>query len=406
MKLTIPLSTQGDDSSTASFERTLSALSTKITDTQSRLDQQRTSARRAKVIWTLYLSFAYLVYAIFLLLVVGSRNLGAYEWTGMAGGPLVCAPVFSPFSFLSRESRALHRLSWANKPLCNSIYAARALNTTFYSLRIGSLEARLEEQQAERAKTIQKLKDMTKYDSTMELIEKYGGSEGTPQSGRKKVHDAHDAHDAGRGNKSAQNTPGRGTPSRTSLPPPPTANIQRRSPAPGEAGTPLAMPGRDSPLPPPSADPLDPSAEWAPNAFDPSRATAHLPARPDTHWYDRLFDVLLGEDETAAKNRIVLICRSCRLVNGLAPPGTRTLAGLGVWKCMACGAANGEADEGRKIVREVLGARRAHGDDDAPEGNEGLDAAASADREVVDVGPAAGLRSRPRKSINKTQDAA
>ncbi|XP_044716560.1 putative integral membrane zinc-ribbon metal-binding protein [Hirsutella rhossiliensis] len=325
---------KGDASSPASFEKTLSALSAKITDTQARLDQRRTSARRAKVLWTLYLSFAYLVYAIVLLLVVGYRNLGIYEWTGMAGGPVV-------------------------------IYGARALNTTFYSYRIGSLEARLKEQQAERAKTIQKLKDMTKYDSTLELIEKYGGPEGTPQSGRKKNGDA---EDAGRGNKSAQSTPGRGTPSRTTMPPPPTANIQRRSPAPAAPGTPVPSQG-GSPPPPPSASSLDPSAEFAPNAFAHaappplSYAAQHHHARSESHWYDRLFDVLLGEDETAAKNRIALVCHSCRLVNGLAPPGTKTLAGLGVWKCMACGAANGEVDEGRKIVREVLSGRQVDGDE-------------------------------------------
>ncbi len=64
---------------------------------------------------------------------------------------------------------------------------------------------------------------------------------------------------------------------------------------------------------------------------------------------------MLGEDETAAKNRIVLICSSCRLVNGQAPPGTKRLSEVGMWKCMGCGATNGEVDEGKRIVKEVLG---------------------------------------------------
>lgn len=80
---------QGDDSSTASFEKTLSTLSTKITDTQALLDRVRSSSRRARVLWTLYLSFAYLVYTIVLLLVIGYKNLGAYEWTGLVGGPVL-----------------------------------------------------------------------------------------------------------------------------------------------------------------------------------------------------------------------------------------------------------------------------------------------------------------------------
>lgn len=73
------------------------------------------------------------------------------------------------------------------------------------------------------------------------------------------------------------------------------------------------------------------------------------------HWYDRIMDLLLGEDETSPKNRIVLICKSCRLVNGQAPPGTHSLSELGTWKCMACGTTNGEVDEGKRLVKEVLG---------------------------------------------------
>lgn len=44
------------------------------------------------MLWTLYLSFAYLVYAIVLVLVVGWQNMGQWEWTGMAGGPVAWVP--------------------------------------------------------------------------------------------------------------------------------------------------------------------------------------------------------------------------------------------------------------------------------------------------------------------------
>ncbi len=54
-----------------------------------RLDGTRSAARRTKVLWTLYLSFAYLVYAIVLVLVVGWAKMGPWEWAGVAGGPLV-----------------------------------------------------------------------------------------------------------------------------------------------------------------------------------------------------------------------------------------------------------------------------------------------------------------------------
>lgn len=71
------------------------------------------------------------------------------------------------------------------------------------------------------------------------------------------------------------------------------------------------------------------------------------------HWYDRVLDLLMGEDETSPKNRMALICQNCRLVNGQAPPGTNSLADLGKWRCFGCGGWNGEEDEAAKAVKEM-----------------------------------------------------
>ncbi|KAK3331160.1 hypothetical protein B0H66DRAFT_598655 [Apodospora peruviana] len=318
-----------EDSSPASFERTLSALSAKIAITQTRLDSARSKSRRIKVLSTLYLGFAYLVYAIVAMLVIGWRSMGTLEWTGMAGGP-----VF--------------------------IYLVRAITTAIFDYRIDSLNSKLKSQQTERAKTIQKLKDATKYDSTLELLEKYGGPENKSKKGKKKTGD-----DDGKSQAQAKQQQ-QGTPSRTNMPPPPTANIQR---------PPASVPGTPQPPRPQSArgtrqqqhfpEPdMDASAEFAPNAFDGKGPPSYMQYPPATastssgpHWYDRILDTLLGEDETAARNRIVLICARCRLVNGQAPPGTKSLSELGSWKCMGCGAVNGEMDEGKRLVQEVLGAR-------------------------------------------------
>ncbi|KAK3364473.1 hypothetical protein B0T25DRAFT_66875 [Lasiosphaeria hispida] len=317
------------DSSPAIFEKTLSTLSAKITTTQAQLDKVRLTSRRVKVLCTLYLGFAYLVYTIVLMLVVGWKNMGALEWTGMAGGPVL-------------------------------IYLVRTISTVLYDYRINTLNTRLKVLQTERTKTIQKLKEATKYDSTLELLEKYGGSENKPKKGKKKGED--DDGTDGEGKGKAQRKLG-GTPGRTNMPPPPTANIQR--PPVSAPGTPQPrLQGAFSTTPQPPRLDADASAEFAPNAFDgkipppsiqyPSGVMA-APSEP--HWYDRILDTLLGEDETTAKNRIVLICGRCRLVNGQAPPGTKSLADLGSWKCMACGAVNGEMDEGKRIVQEVLGGR-------------------------------------------------
>ncbi|KAM0547855.1 hypothetical protein ACHAPJ_010201 [Fusarium lateritium] len=365
---------RAESSSTASFEKTLSTLSTKITDTQASLDKVRANSRRVRVLWTLYLSFAYLVYAIVLLLVVGYNNLGAFEWGGLLGGPVL-------------------------------IYVTRTTLATYYNFRIESLNARLKDHQQERAKTIQKLKDATKYDSTLELIEKYGGADG---KGKKK--DGEENAGNKTSNEQRPGAPAQGAPGRTRMPPPPTANIQR--PQSQRAQSPV-----------PGLNPLEPGAEFAPNAefsgpppaafrpgtpqpppLPPSGYSSYSTGPPESHWYDRIFDILLGEDETAPKNRIVLICKSCRLVNGQAPPGTKTLADVGQWRCMSCGALNGEIDEGKRIVNEVLDAAKdaaaedSTTDEDADEASESpIDVSTPEMKEEKDDGPAAGVRKRRGK---------
>ncbi|KAI3392296.1 hypothetical protein diail_5904 [Diaporthe ilicicola] len=327
-----------DDSSTASFEKILSVLSSNIITTQARLERARASSRRVRLLCTLYLSIAYLIYAIVALVVVGRRQMGAYEWSGMAGGPVL-------------------------------IYLVRTVTSAVYDIRIDSLSSKLKGLQEERATTIQKLKAATKYDSTLELLEKYGGSDGNPKNKRKNAEDG-DADNKKSPGRSRRQNPGPAQ--RTNMPPPATANI-RRDPVPlPDPGTPQSSDnGPQSNLQQQHRQPAphqrtDASAEFAPNAYEaPRPASAHVaggqyemnPAGLQTHWYDRIMDTLLGEDETAAKNRIVLICKQCRLVNGQAAPGTNSLAEVGLWKCMGCGASNGEENEGKRIVKEVLGGR-------------------------------------------------
>ena len=289
------------------------------------------------MLWTLYLSFAYLVYAIVLFMVVGFKKLGPIEWTGVSGGPVL-------------------------------IYLIRTAVTAFFSFRIDTLTARLKNQQSEREKTIQKLKEATKYDTTLELLEKYGGSEKKTKKGRKGGEE--DDTTGGQGKRNIGGKGGR----RTNIPPPATANIQRGgplgkgsmpgTPQPGAQQGPFGPPEHHHPqqqhLPPQPHQDLEPSAEFAPNAFGPGSeppTTNYAPVQGTAgqgHWYDKVMELLLGDDETAAKNRIVLICQRCRLVNGQAPPGTNSLAEVGSWRCMGCGNMNGEIDEGKRIVDEVL----------------------------------------------------
>lgn len=213
-----------------------------------------------------------------------------------------------------------------------------------------TLTQRLEAQQAERVKTIEKLKAATKYNSTQELLEKYGGANPKPKAERKSL----PANLSGKPPKPVSKPP------RASLgPPPPTANIQR--PIQFQPQSVQSQPSTpQSATKPPTfyrglpADTASPQAEFAPNAFSTSPQYAISETlNLEGHWYDRVLDLLLGEDETAAKNRLALICPNCRLVNGQAPPGTKSLAELGQWKCFGCGAMNGEDDEAVKAVKEM-----------------------------------------------------
>jgi hypothetical protein len=79
---------KGDNTSPASFEKALSALSTKITASSTKLEGQRQSKRRFKGLWTLYTSMAYLLYVMVVVLVVGWQNVGVAEYTALSGAPV------------------------------------------------------------------------------------------------------------------------------------------------------------------------------------------------------------------------------------------------------------------------------------------------------------------------------
>jgi hypothetical protein len=320
---------KGDDSSAASFEKSLSQLSTKITKASAQNDGLRQHQRRFKVLWTLYTSFAYILVLLILTLVTGWDKWGAIEYSAVAGSPVV-------------------------------IYGVRTALDAYYNYRLSSSQSHLNELLKQRESTIEKLKAATKYNSTQQLLDKYGGTpkkrQPSPQPGKKRE---------SMGPASNQSTPQGG---RTGFMPPPTANIPGRQPLPGPV-SPVGLPGSrpgtadSTPQRPVSMGGVEPGEEFAPNAFS-------APIRPPTlrqpsaqsqyaadgpKWYDRILDVVLGEDETQSKNRIALICQNCRLVNGQAPPGVRTMEEIGRWGCSACHTMNGVESEENKMLKQISG---------------------------------------------------
>ena len=239
------------------------------------------------------------------------------------------------------------------------------------------MTGRLEDLQRERDKTIERLKASTKYNSTQNLLEKYGGVSPSPQSpplssspttpGGVKRRNRPDTRQEG-------STPNITGERRVGIIPPPTANIPRNRPLPYSPSTPtqnepnlvaaaaarvLPFHGQTPSSPPdpnsilrlPNIEPGP--AEFAPNAFTEPPQYAAQAGGGEGHWYDRLLDLLLGDDETLPKNRLALICSHCKLVNGQAPPGVKNLEDVGRWRCGACAAWNGQEESAKKMVLDI-----------------------------------------------------
>ena len=266
------------------------------------------------------------------------------------------------------------------------IYAVRAALDAGFDYRIANSQNSLNELYKQREATIEKLKAATKYNSTQQLLDKYGG---TPQREKRAVSPKSGKRKSG--GQSRFNAPVGG---RTGFAPPATANIPGRPSAAAPASAPLNQP----PPPPQQPRPLishtiNSSEEFAPNAFTspsfPSRPISAAQTAPTQYanpsspkWYDRVLDIVLGENETQAKNRIVLICKECRLVNGQAPPGARSAEEVGRWRCGGCGAWNGVESEEGKILKAVGGDRVERGEGGMRSGAAGLDEA-----EIVSLAP-------------------
>jgi hypothetical protein len=319
----------GDENSAASFEKALSQLSDKITTATARNARFKHRQRKYKALWTIYTVFGYILIDIILIIVTRWENWGPLSWTLVSGGPL-------------------------------GIYIVRRILHAYYDSRLAAGQEHLNELVKQRDETLEKLKATTKYDSTQILLEKYGGS---PSSKRSESSNHLQRKRQKSDNGAAiHKAPTNQQPARTGMPPPATANIQA-SPVlrqPQDSARPVSWAGGPNT---PSQQPGLPSAsapgeEFAPNAFaSPARPPmVSVPsqyANSGPKWYDRIMDVILGDDETQAKNRLVLICSNCRLVNGQAPPGARTEEDIGKWRCSECKTLNGVESEEKRVLKHA-----------------------------------------------------
>lgn len=240
------------------------------------------------------------------------------------------------------------------------IYGVRTLLGLFFDWQVGRKQAHVEDLQKQRETKINELKKATRYDSTQELLQKYGAApkqttSKTQQGTKRKIASLQDQ------------------PQRTGLPPPPTANIMR--PGGSVPKTPQRQPASNEPLRSPQSShslttsPVGVYTEepgFAPNAFSSGVPPPKSSYDKPSNWYDRILDVVLGDDETLAKNRLALICSKCRLVNGQAPPGVQTLEQVGVWRCSNCGAANGVESDTKKMAKDTTESTKDQGEEWQP----------------------------------------
>ena len=275
-------------------------------------------------------------------IVRGLRLLVIHDRSGRRDGMESMGPITIRISdWRAFIVRSINVLRLRSSDENNRIWLVRLGLSAYYTYRISSIQVQSEELQKQRDAKIEKLKIATKYNSTQELLQKYSGNP-TPNSTSAGTSKARVAAKS----KVPSNGP------RTPFVPPPTANIPDRDEPPPFPRFPQNVTSqvKNRLLQEPEfTDKM--SSEIAPNAF--SAPFQYAPVNEGLKWYDRLMDVLMGEDETRAAARLALICSSCRLVNGQAPPGVRCLEDLGKWRCSGCGAMNEEETEAGKIMAAI-----------------------------------------------------
>ncbi|KAF5014465.1 hypothetical protein F66182_14536, partial [Fusarium sp. NRRL 66182] len=180
------------------------------------------------------------------------------------------------------------------------IYTVRTVASRMFDYRINRSQNYLDSLNKQRDETIEKLKVATKYNSTQQLLEKYGGESPKPKSTNKNAGTKKKDNNQQQKQRAQDNVP-----ERTGIPPPPTANIRRypqNEAAPSPYNQPRPSPRNEKPLPPPPSTVATYTDQpgFAPNAFPPS-AQPQYASGGTPKWYDRLMDVLLSEDETSPK---------------------------------------------------------------------------------------------------------
>ncbi|KAK9464511.1 hypothetical protein V1512DRAFT_230568 [Lipomyces arxii] len=171
------------------------------------------------------------------------------------------------------------------------IYFLRRLISLAYDRQINRKESKLKVLRGQQKAKIEDLKSSMKYYSTKSLLERYDLDD-SKSPGLKTNHPSKKADDRARGRQQ-------------SLP----------VPVPTGAANNIAL-----------------------QQMNKKKSAESQAERSISHWYDRILDVIVGEDETSPRNRYALICANCFAHNGLASPGQTP--DIVQYICPACGTWN------------------------------------------------------------------
>lgn len=301
----------------ANYEKELQVLQTKLAETEKRLLSRRLRLRRTKGLFTLY---SLVVYIVYVGIVVAKNQLSRDQL--LSGNRLTLGVLLGP----------------------PAIYVVRYVIQAVLGRFVSFDEDRIKYLRRQQEGKLEELKQKTGFYSTKAIVDRY---EPTKKEVKKPTQQS----------AKKQNVP---TNRRQGVPPPtanvprnlpPTANVPMTPvvPAPG-SNVHAAVPAIPKPVPVSEKDVVA-----AKQSLDKAGVSvAPVSTGPyQRQWFDRVLDLLVGEDESAAQNRQALICSKCHNHNGLAPFG-KTAAEIR-YKCPGCGEWNGNLipSESAELVEEV-----------------------------------------------------
>lgn len=266
------------DSDVKTIERYLELITSKITKHEATLSRLRANGRRYKGAITLYGILFYAIYFIIWALFLAKNSTNKRKWA-LETLPLIVAPFV--------------------------LYVLRNGISSYYARRVSNEELSLQDLQAQQKEKIEEFKTKTGFYTTKSLIDRYSASEGSPRDATTNSTSSSPLATKKLNPKASKNdlTSPRLPQMRSSPRLLTQAQItpQRNFPPQSLLGT-VPTPSSLSGTPQKNSQPqLSPTAEFAPNAD----LLAATQART-RHWYDRMLDVIVGEDEGSDQSRYKL----------------------------------------------------------------------------------------------------